>query len=1019
MRPVRMQIQGFTCYRERQEVDFSRLRLFAIAGPTGAGKSSLLDAMTFALYGKIPRMGGQNLDEFISLGSSRASVLFEFDMKGDRYRVVRAMPRNGPKKVQLELISGGVERSLADGVGEVNGRLQQLLGLEYEAFLQSVLLPQGEFSKFLKSKPNEQRQILRDLLRLGVYERMRERAATKARELAGAIKIDRELLDGPYQAATTENVLEREKELELVKLEIAVLKRTLEAARSDHNEKKLQWDLICEREERRSRLRTLDALRLLIDQQRTSLARAERAASILPLLDQADRKSSAFHDSQAALEKITRSASAAEARRTLMETALREVDGRVQALPGKRSRMTALTSILPVIAERKNLVAQLNKRNAERKTCWENIERLTQLAWNSQEHLGKARSQMDLLSQERQQLGYDAAVHEIVKRARIPAHDLIQARREVASLEPTPYEAEIASSSTLIEATKASLREAESAHSGAEQLYEATVVHLRDVEQQHRAASLRTELQPGCPCPVCGQAVTAIPEYELPEDLKDAIGAVERSRGLCDSTRRAFDTAREKLTKSESRLQTAQDRFEDWKQNEKRLRAHEERLKASLLQVIHALPPPAGVAPEEFVEREFAISERLYQAHAALGERLQKAQKTVHEQEAALDRANLSLQNEEQTKVRLAGEIADAEQRLADCDQQIAHVDSADPSHEAKALESEIHEIETQFREATNNFDKARSVHEELRKELIQVQERNVGAEREKNECRTLADEAIRNAEFSDPSEVRKAFLEPPTISAARTKIRQFDQDLHSTHERIRELDELLTGVSLAEAEVQKAEQLALSLGNQLNQLNQQCGSKSNELDRLRLDTETAECLRSEHERRRGQHRLVDQLSRDLQSDRFQHYLLEGSFRRLVAGASVRLRELNERYELAFSDNRFVVVDHDHGSLTRFADTLSGGETFLVSLALALELSEQVQRAAGAVRLDSLFIDEGFGTLDPETLETVAEAIESLTKTNRMVGVITHVAELHRRLPRLEVRPSSSGSSVHYVDESV
>jgi exonuclease SbcC len=84
---------------------------------------------------------------------------------------------------------------------------------------------------------------------------------------------------------------------------------------------------------------------------------------------------------------------------------------------------------------------------------------------------------------------------------------------------------------------------------------------------------------------------------------------------------------------------------------------------------------------------------------------------------------------------------------------------------------------------------------------------------------------------------------------------------------------------------------------------------------------------------------------------------------------------------------------------------------------LALELSEQVQQAAGAVRLDSLFIDEGFGTLDSETLDTVADAIESLSKTNRMVGVITHVAELHRRLPRLEVRPTPSGSVVQYVED--
>jgi exonuclease SbcC len=162
---------------------------------------------------------------------------------------------------------------------------------------------------------------------------------------------------------------------------------------------------------------------------------------------------------------------------------------------------------------------------------------------------------------------------------------------------------------------------------------------------------------------------------------------------------------------------------------------------------------------------------------------------------------------------------------------------------------------------------------------------------------------------------------------------------------------------------------------------------------------------------------VYEQLATDLRSDRFQQYLLDDTFCKLVGGASARLLQLNERYELAYSDGQFAVLDHDHGRQPRLADTLSGGETFLVSLALALELSNQIQEATGAVRLDSLFIDEGFGTLDPETLDTVAEAIETLGKSNRLVGIITHVPELHRRLPRLQVTPGPEGSRVEFVED--
>src|SRR5262249_46230142 len=120
-----------------------------------------------------------------------------------------------------------------------------------------------------------------------------------------------------------------------------------------------------------------------------------------------------------------------------------------------------------------------------------------------------------------------------------------------------------------------------------------------------------------------------------------------------------------------------------------------------------------------------------------------------------------------------------------------------------------------------------------------------------------------------------------------------------------------------------------------------------------------------------------EQLAADLRTDQLQAYLLEGTFREIVQGASVRLLELSSgRYTLDYAHDDFFVIDHDNARERRRADTLSGGETFLTSLALALQLSEQIQRAAGAVRLDSLFIDEGFGTLDPETLVTVSDAIQ-------------------------------------------
>ncbi len=180
-----------------------------------------------------------------------------------------------------------------------------------------------------------------------------------------------------------------------------------------------------------------------------------------------------------------------------------------------------------------------------------------------------------------------------------------------------------------------------------------------------------------------------------------------------------------------------------------------------------------------------------------------------------------------------------------------------------------------------------------------------------------------------------------------------------------------------------------------------------------------AASLREQLSRATAERATYEQLAADLRTDQLQAYLLEGTFREIVQGASVRLLELSSgRYTLDYTHGDFFVIDHDNARERRRADTLSGGETFLTSLALALQLSEQIQRAAGAVRLDSLFIDEGFGTLDPETLATVSDAIQQLGRGHRMVGIITHVQDLTSALPaRIDVVRGPDGSKVKVVSE--
>ena len=218
MRPLSLTLEGFTCFKDRQgPMDFSALDLFAISGPTGAGKSSILDAMIFALYGKVPRMGGKGLTELISLGRDRMAVVLDFRVGPDTYRVARRARRRGATDVQLERLVNGAEQPVAEGVRQVEEHILKLIGLRYDAFTQAVVLPQGEFQRFLKSQPRDRREILRDLLRLQVYERMRELARKQQDHLWGRTQNLEERLLQEYSGVTAAAVEQHRDRFEQLK----------------------------------------------------------------------------------------------------------------------------------------------------------------------------------------------------------------------------------------------------------------------------------------------------------------------------------------------------------------------------------------------------------------------------------------------------------------------------------------------------------------------------------------------------------------------------------------------------------------------------------------------------------------------------------------------------------------------------------------------------------------------------------------------------------------------------------
>jgi exonuclease SbcC len=213
VRPLKLSLEGFTSFRDRIDLDFSGLDLFAITGPTGSGKSSLIDAIVFALYGQVPRVG-DDYKQLISQGRERLSVMLEFAVGRQSYRVVRTARSDRPSQQRLERITGGAAEPLADRAKEIRTEVERLLGLDYDGFTRSVVLPQGQFDAFLKGEPKERRKILVALLSLGVYERMQQLANQRSAAARAEAEFLRRQLETDFASATPEALAQKRADLE-------------------------------------------------------------------------------------------------------------------------------------------------------------------------------------------------------------------------------------------------------------------------------------------------------------------------------------------------------------------------------------------------------------------------------------------------------------------------------------------------------------------------------------------------------------------------------------------------------------------------------------------------------------------------------------------------------------------------------------------------------------------------------------------------------------------------------------
>lgn len=999
MRPVHLAIEGLACFKDRQEVDFRTLDLFAISGPTGAGKSTLLDAIVFALYGEIPRVNTYNRTEMISSSRERVSVVLEFDVGPSRYRIARTLRRNGTHMVRLEERDAkGAFNSLADQVRTVADRVIQILGLEATAFTQAVVLPQGEFARFLKAQPRDRRSMLRTLLRLDVYERMRERAQRLAAAKKGSVDSLQKLLADEYEGVDEAAVagLAREHARVVASLEASRKRRdetqaTLTRLRGLHAKtRELQ-----EVEERRAALRQQAEQ---INRDKARIDAATRAVPLLPLLDEAARAAASAQTAGQAADEARAHQDSAQKDWKKKTTALTAAEKAAETIPSMREQVARLNQVLGRLPERAQLKAAIERQAQSLRALETELSSLASTVESARAVQAQQQAAVDAARQAAEASGYDPELDELLESVRDLAVALGAVRKsgveDVAELARKRKAAE--KQAKEIELLR---KEAESARRSAD---EAQIGVEAAEEALHRAVSLneanhlREELAPGQPCPVCEQIVDTPPPVQRAPEVEMARAAVQSARETrkeADALARkneaalagrqaSLDAARQSLVESEARyaeLQTA-------------VAAGEERL----YQMLGGHAPEKDSVVEAWIEKQIVSLARSRKANEEAKAQLIKAERTLEKAKAEEATARDRLGERETSLQRLEEDRERSLERLAALQDEIhAVTESDDPAAEAAALEERIRQLEISLKTASDEAAASQNL-------LMAAQE----AQRFKSEAaETARQDALQRAEsrdaeiaragFEGEAAVREALLDEATATRLKVQLYRHVQDNHAAQERAAALRAELGEERVSDDQLAIAERLAADITTEVETALGQEKRLEEQVGRMKQRLERSKELRAQLETEEADLRVYDLLAGDLRSDKFQAYVLQEVFDELVQGASARLLMLTQdRYSLQFNEDEIRVVDHDNADETRISDTLSGGETFLTSLALALELSDQVQRAVGAVNLDSLFIDEGFGTLDPDTLALVAATLHNLRVGGRMVGIITHIPEL-------------------------
>lgn len=1012
MKPLELVLKNIGPFRQ-ETIDFTQLGdMFLVCGKTGAGKSTIFNSITYALYGKLPgersKVTGNELRSDFVAAHEEASITFTFLHHQTCYKIHRVLPsvhltkKNTETKqaesVELYKKNQSTFELLQNKKSEADKALENLMGLTVEEFSRIILLPQGEFAEFLKQNSKEKRETLLKLFPLEQYENLiktiKEKADTEKAKLKA---IELQLLPfGDFDLDTQkekikeyEDILENntqkqntlKEKLHHTELEIATLKKNLQEFNN--------YDSICQN----LNLHLQGEQEIIAQEQQINLA-VKATPAYLKIKE---------------LEKITQS-----------------FDTITQQLISTKKQIENLTAEAQQLDEQKDYFHQLKE------TCAKNTTLLHDL--NSGISL---QNELDQLSSLDEKNRSEIAVLE--EKQQILTTEKNDLQEKLNSLEPfSPLEFQdltqkLTDNKTAIQQINFTIKELNrynelnSAIKEKEEYIQKAISKSNTVKLQleekkqlletykehNYAKQLAEHLQEGTPCPVCGS-----PHHP----------SLRNSTGLnADFADFDYSNEQKKLTELETEL------------NKQLLHISKE--EGSLNQLVQQLNTIELPSTNDDLSRTLI---NLTEENQFLEDRITSLNKNSQLQQELQSKLNQNLeiqaplQNQiqqlNQQIASTAGIIQEKKQFLSKYLQTAA--DYGFIGQSISSIYTDVNSWLTKTQAAITLYEeKISSNNQSFTAATARYQQQTESfnsLQSEMNQIQSDLNQILTESNFNTKQKVLSAYLSQDSIQQFQEKIYQWKNHRIKLETQKTEIEKNLTGTQEeTRTNLTHREQQQKSLNQELHDLDSTYKIALKESEQIKNTLQNWIDLESQRKQIQATEALINQLYTDI-SDKnpkktaLTTWILGVYLDQVVSCANSRLKRISDgRYTLHFSKDKtgngakgldLEVLDSYTGK-NRPCSTLSGGETFIVSISLALALTDVVTSKRGGISLQSLFIDEGFGSLDPTSLDKALSILEEV-REGRCVGVISHVSEMQNRIPsRLEVIKTPTGSSVRTITD--